>query len=304
MVDWKNAFHRESHPRQLEKLLLWILCHVNPSYRAAVAPGSYTSSLLDLRNIEDIERYDCAELWEFVNLRQDEQRSYFEALLAAWTDLNFPTAPTDDRAYYSNNGWFSAADAFTLTAIMQRERPAQIIEVGSGFSSAAMLDARRHLDLPTNLTFIEPSPERLLRLIEPAQWSAVTLIQSTVQEVPIEIFDTLNGGDILFIDSSHVAKVGSDVPWLLLRILPRLKAGVFVHFHDIFYPHSYPRQWLQDGICWNESLMLRAFLIGNPRFRVLAFNALAQHAFPELFEKRLPMFLAANGQSLWLYADA
>src|SRR5690606_1833553 len=111
-------------------------------------------------------------------------------------------------------------------------------------------------------TFIEPYPRLLQSLITPDDAAAVTILPQRVQEVPLSVFDQLEPQDILFIDSSHVAKVGSDVVFLLLRVLPRLRPGVLIHFHDIFYPWSYPMRWIRQGCAWNESLFLRALLVG------------------------------------------
>ena len=121
-----------------------------------------------------------------------------------------------------------------------------------------------------------------------------------VQEVPLSVFDQLEAQDILFIDSSHVSKIGSDVTFIMLRILPRLKRGVLVHFHDVFYPFSYPVRWIREGRAWNESLFLRAFLVGNSQFQLVAFNSYAGYSFPELFRDRLPAFLNNTGASIWI----
>jgi predicted O-methyltransferase YrrM len=287
-----------------EKVQLKTLTMLNPSYKAARLPGHYTSALLDLRKIGEAEKFDGEQLWQSIELRPEAQQSYYDALLSGTADLKFPKQRAPGRAYYSENDWFASADAFTLSAIMQKEKPARVIEVGSGFSSAVMLDTRRMAGLSTHLTFIEPAPERLYTLIKQDNEPRVTVIQDIVQNVALDTFDQLEAGDILLIDSSHVVKVGSDVPWLLLVILPRLKKGVIVHVHDIFYPESYPRDFLAKGRCWSESQMLRAFLVGNSRFEVMAFNAYAQHKFPELFKERMPAFLESQGQSIWLRVKA
>jgi len=101
-----------------------------------------------------------------------------------------------------------------------------------------------------------------------------------VQDVPLSVFDQLEAQDLVFIDSSHVAKIGSDVTFIFLRILPRLKRGGLVHFHDIFYPCSYPAVWIREGRAWNESLFLRTFLVGNPQFQLVAFNSYVGYVFP------------------------
>jgi Methyltransferase domain len=300
MPNWLNLFNPPSYIRQIEKLHFAILCWLKPNYRGAIDPGGYASPLLDIQNFDQVAKYDGKELWEFIDLRRDQQYSYFEDMLTNHVILDFPPLPSVGHAYFTTNGWFGATDAFTLAGVIQKERPRQIIEVGSGYSSAAILDVIAHFGLATKLTCIEPAPKRLLAVVDAAKRSDVRLIQSKVQDVPLSFFEGLDAGDILFVDSSHVAKIGSDVPWIFLRILPRLRKGVIVHFHDIFYPHSYPANWLRMAWAWNESLFLRAFLVDNRDFQVLAFNAYAAHEFPELFRSRFPAFLSGSGQSIWL----
>ena len=88
----------------------------------------------------------------------------------------------------------------------------------------------------------------------------------------METFAALEGGDILFIDSTHVLKTGSDVVRLYNEIVPRLNAGVIVHIHDIFYPFEYPRDWVLEGRAWSEAYLVRVFLAFNSEYEILLFN--------------------------------
>jgi hypothetical protein len=163
-----------------------------------------------------------------------------------------------------------------------------------------MLDTLDQTHSTAYLTFIEPFPDRLHSLLSAHDKSRATVLIQRVQEVPLSVFDQLEAQDVIFIDSSHVAKIGSDVTFILLRILPRLKPGVFVHFHDVFYPFSYPAGWIRQGRAWNETLFLRAFLLGNAQFQLTAFNSYAGYTFPEVFRDRLPVFSNNTGGSIWL----
>ena len=266
-------------------------------------PGHYHSPLLDIAQLGAHDAnlpHDGAECWEHINLRQDEQRSYYQDLVDRFPVLPFPTLRADGYRYFTDNGMFPFADAFALSGIIRKEKPRRIIEVGSGFSSAVMLDTLGHTHATAALTFIEPGPDRLLSLLLPDDRSVVSIVAQPVQEVPLSIFEQLEANDVLFVDSSHVAKIGSDVAFILLRILPRLKPGVLVHFHDIFFPYSYPASWIRQGFAWNESLFLRAFLIGNAHCELVVFNSFARHSFPELFRERVPAFLNDHGGSLWI----
>lgn len=287
-------FRRRLQDRRLRR-------HPNLRGAATYPPGHFYSPLLDIENLGSDAPglpHDGAEYWEHVELRREEQRAYFGELLERFPP-DFPAERTAPRRYFSVNTWFPPADAFTLAAVIQRERPKRIIEIGSGFSSAVMLDTLAG-NSECALTFIEPNPERLYSLLTAEDRARATILVQRVQDVSFGTFEQLGAQDLLFIDSSHVAKVGSDVTYLLLRVLPRLRPGVLVHVHDIVYPYSYPAVWLREGRAWNESLFLRAFLIGNAQFQVVAFNAFAAQAFPELFRDRFPGFLRSSGSSLWL----
>ncbi len=288
----------------IQKRLLERRLRRDPNLRGAVAfpPGHFYSPLLDLRNVQADTGapFDGPEYWEHIDLRPSPQRSFYEELLSSFPPLPFPTHRTPEFRFYSENDWFGPSDAFVLSALLRKEQPRRIIEIGSGFSSAVMLDTLDRMGASAVLTFIEPHPERLHALLSEKDKAMTTILPQPAQEVSLSVFDQLEAHDLLFIDSSHVCKIGSDVAHILLRIVPRLKPGVLVHFHDIFYPFSYPTKWIREGRAWNESLFLRAFLVGNSQFEIVAFNALAKHSFPEIFRDRFPDFLKAAGSSLWL----
>jgi hypothetical protein len=236
-----------------------------------------------------------------IDLRQEEQRRLLGELARFHAELPFPDLPQEGLRYYYRNDFFSYGDAIALYGILRRFQPARVIEVGSGFSSALMLDTRdRFLERPVRFTFIEPYPERLLGLLTEQDRSSVEIIQDAVQEVPLERFDELEANDVLFIDSSHVLKVGSDVMHLVFSVLPRLKPGVLVHFHDIFWPFEYPFEWFLEGRAWNEAYFLRVFLQFNHHFEILYFgHYLAQH-HPRALAENLPLSVENPGGSLWI----
>lgn len=276
------------------------LDEANAKAIAAFPPGHFYSTLLDVKMVGDAVPHDGPEMWENVDLRHEAQKRLYTELLSAYPPLPFPKEKTAPFRYYINNPFFSEADAYTLSAILRRERPKRVVEVGSGFSSAVMLDVLDQEKSSAELTFIEPYPDRLHGLLSGRDKTSTRILVKGVQEVPLEVFSELKSGDVLFIDSSHVAKVGSDVTFLILRILPRLAPGVWVHVHDIFYPVSYPASWLKEGRAWNESLFLRAYLVAKPRLEIAAFNSYAGAKFPEVFRTRFPAFLANSGGSIWM----
>lgn len=122
----------------------------------------------------------------------------------------------------------------------------------------------------------------------------------TSKEVDLSYFEQLEKGDILFIDSTHISKIGSDVNYLLFEILPRLKKGVYIHFHDIFYPFEYPYEWYKkDGWIWNELYMLRAFLMNNKNYRIIFFVDYLSKKYTAKMQECLNMNNPFGG-SLWI----
>jgi predicted O-methyltransferase YrrM len=284
-------------------LRLWLFW--NPNYRSVCLfrPGHFYSPLLDLKEMAGGNSpipNDGKEQWENIDLNSDGQRKLFSELLSLYPTPGFPEHPKSGWRYHYQNDWFPLADAIVLSALIQSITPKKIIEVGSGFSTAVMLDTMDFIKGNCEITCIEPNPERLNQLLSKEDLQRINLRRQTVQTLPLEFFDSLEANDFLFIDSSHVAKIGSDVAFLYLRVLPRLKPGVWVHIHDIFFTSSYPAEWLREGRAWNEPILLRALLIGNQGLEVRAFNRYAAIQYPELFESAKPAIRDNAGGSFWM----
>ncbi|MBS0584392.1 MAG: class I SAM-dependent methyltransferase [Proteobacteria bacterium] len=205
------------------------------------------------------------------------------------------------RQFYTRNSQFSWLDSRALFVLLREWRPRRLIEVGSGFSTLLALDVnRRFLGGRCEITCIEPYPRAFLRDDTP---DGKRLIEEKVQNVALSEFEVLDAGDILFIDSSHVAKTGSDVNFLYFEVLPRLKPGVRVHIHDIFLPHDYMREWvIEENRSWNEQYLLRALLMYGNGFRVVFGSSYAYWRFPELVRDALahPGGRAFAGGSFWI----
>jgi predicted O-methyltransferase YrrM len=183
----------------------------------------------------------------------------------------FPHAPTDiPFQYYLDQNMFRSVDAEVLYCMIRHYRPHRVIEVGSGFStylSAAAVRQNTADGHPATFVAIEPYPNEVLRHGFPG---LSQLLVQPLQSVELDLFTSLTENDILFIDSSHVLRIDSDVRFLFLEVLPRLQPGVLVHFHDIFLPCEYPRDWvMHEYRFWNEQYLLQAFLAFNRGFEVL-----------------------------------
>lgn len=185
----------------------------------------------------------------------------------------FPTAKLDDRRRFTlANIGFGPGDAEIYYSMLRRFQPARVIEIGCGNSTqvAALALAKNREDHPGrtfDYTCIEPFLPDYLR---PAPEGVTRVIETGVQQTPLSLFDGLESGDFLFIDSTHVAAIGSDVLYEYLEILPRLKPGVIIHIHDIFLPLEYPERWAREQrFFWNEQYVLQAFLLHNEAYEVL-----------------------------------
>lgn len=206
---------------------------------------------------------------------------------------------TAKRYYYCNNS-FGHSSAITLYSIMRYFKPKNIIEIGSGFSSCAMMDVNEiFFNNNINCTFIEPYPDLILSLIK--EDDNINLLKNKAQDISVDKFKQLKKNDILFVDSSHISKTGSDVNYILFDILPNINNGVIIHFHDIFYPFEYPQKWIYEGRAWNEDYILKAFLQYNNKFKIIYWNHFLGKAYPKVIMEKLPLCMKGTlGSSLWI----
>jgi hypothetical protein len=201
--------------------------------------------------------------------------------------------------FYTQNSQFSWLDSRALFVFVREWKPRRFLEVGSGFSTLLVADInRRWFDNAMTLTCVEPYPREFLKRGIPG---VTRLVEEKVQEVPLTEFENLQDGDILFIDSSHVAKTDSDVNYLYFEVLPRLASGVRIHVHDIFLPHEYPREWVIDeNRSWNEQYILRALLMYSQAFRIEFGCNYAWSRFPDEVRAALANGHGYGGGSIWL----
>lgn len=206
----------------------------------------------------------------------------------------FPARRDSAYRYWFENDSYGYADGVMLYGMLRHVRPKRVIEIGCGMSSALMLDTDPSIDF----TFIDPDPAVLQSVAR--EGDLKKLMRKPLQDVPIETFDALRRNDILFIDSTHVAKTGSDVNRIVFDILPRLASGVVVHIHDIFYPFEYPREWVYEGRAWNEDYIVRAFLEFNSAFSIVLFANYLYRMHRETLAAAMPLAVANAPGGLWL----
>jgi len=236
-----------------------------------------------------------------IDLRLDEQRALFKILAGHYAEQPFSEMRSPDGTrYYFDNDQYSYADGLFLYGMLRHLRPARLVEIGAGFSSALVLDVTERFDIGTSCTFVEPHPNRYLSLVRPGDERRADLRVQNLQDVNPSLFAELSSGDILFIDSSHVDAPGSDVRKILTDVLGSLAAGVYVHFHDMFWPFEYPDAWRAPGISWNECPAVRSFLANGAPFEIVIWNELLHRSDPDLIAELMPLAARNPGGALWL----
>jgi hypothetical protein len=307
----------------------------NP-FLAFAPPGHFYSPIPSPQDVQQLEQVVNAtfpvgpEATPGVDLDTEGQLAWLDRLRPVTDDLSFaedaPASPEEAASaspartrYYTENGSFAIGDAAVLAGLIRHLRPSRIVEAGAGFSTTVMLDvAERYLGGKVRVDSIDPEPARLRALLrshdeQPEAGGMLTVHQALVQQMPLDLFTSLRANDILFIDSSHVLKLGSDLSFLLYQVLPRLAPGVFVHFHDIAWPFEYPLASFEMGRAWNEAYALHAFLAHNRAFRIVVFSDYLMQVQRSEVQRRMPMLTRQprgipehqhTACSLWLVREA
>lgn len=244
-----------------------------------------------------------------IDMRHEAQLALLEEMAAAYRAEyeTFPLEPgPDPRRYHIVNDRFERVDGELLWCMVRRFRPRRILEIGAGMSTllsaeALLRNAAEDGGAPGELTAVDPYPTPVLRRGVPG---LTRLLISDAQDLSLERFTELERNDILFIDSSHVLKTGSDVQYLFLEALPCLQPGVVVHVHDIFLPSEFPKDWIKrEHRFWTEQYLLQAFLAFNSAFEVLIAASHLHHTNPEALEAAFPSYRRDRAwpASFWMH---
>ena len=191
--------------------------------------------------------------------------------------------------------WFPRLDAAMAYAMVREAAPKRIVEVGSGHSTRFLARAVADGGAKARFTAIDPAPRAAIAGLD------IEIIRETVQRAGTAPFEGLAAGDELFIDSSHILMPGSDVDFLMNRVMPALPTGVLVHIHDIFLPDDYPLSWAWRG--YNEQLAVPALLSGGgyrPLFASHYAVTRMAEAVADSAVGGLPLVAGAIESSLWL----
>lgn len=267
-------------------------------------PGYHGSTIPSLRYIKANEArifVDKKTIDDGIDLNDQKQIHLLKRFSKYYPEFLPPAKETGGKLYHYDNDMFGFNDGFILYAFIRHFHPNQIIEAGSGYSSAVMLETCSEFSQQTALTFIDPYSKTISDVLNKnATQLKVNLIRQEIQDIDTAYFRKLQANDILFIDTSHVLKVGSDLSTLLFSVIPVLNSGVIIHIHDIWYSWEYPREFLYAGRAYNEMYFVRSFLQYNHAFEIMFFSSFMERREKLFIRENMPRYSAHTGNSLWL----
>jgi hypothetical protein len=224
-----------------------------------------------------------------------------EQLIGFSSEFNPPVEGDEEECqrYFWGNSQFSYSDAMSYYCFTRWAKPAKVVEIGSGFSTLVALEALATNGIGTVHCF-EPYPRPFLQT-EPC----IDLHRKKAQEIdPVFLNTLLEDGDILFIDSTHTVKTGSDCLHIYLRLLPTITRSIYVHVHDVFLPYGLPQEWLLERqIFWTEQYLLLAYLSDNPKVTPLYGSNYNTRYNTALQEKLMGGKYPMGGGSFWFKYD-
>lgn len=260
-----------------------------------VLPVHYYSALPNLIELEKTKSV-WAKRSEMPGVCMDleQQADTLKTVCAPYKDESLGNKTYHEGVAKKFGPGFGYIEAQALHAVIRHYKPKKIVEVGSGVSTYCMLAAlernEQETGRKTQITCIEPYPSERLQQLE-----SITLIRQQVQTMPYDVFTELGAGDLLFIDSSHTVKTGSDVNYLFLEVLPRLSPGVIVHIHDINFPYDYQADVLKTFLHCTELSLLRAYLIFNDKAKILFCLSQLHYDRPDILAEVFPDYKPQPG---------
>jgi hypothetical protein len=209
-----------------------------------------------------------------------------------------PSNPEQAAAPYWSNDYLPTGDAIALCGFLFTHNPLIYLEIGSGNSTKFARRVISHFNLRTKIISVDPSPRSEIDAI------CDKVIRAPIEIVPQSVFDSFQGNNILFIDSSHRCLQNSDVTLIFLDILPNLNPGVIVHFHDICWPDDYPDEWVAR--VYNEQYLLGVLFLFGAGYEILysskyvSSDSDLRSEFEAVLRRSLPDRCGCEGSSLWM----
>ena len=264
-------------------------------------PGKYNSPIVTWNEVLENNYYKTGLNTELknINLNSDFQFDLLKEFESYSMIFPFQASKNNTHRYFYDNPMFAYIDGFFLFCFLNKFKPNRIIEIGSGYSSALMIDTFEMNQSKVEMTFIDPYTDRVDGLLSNSDFLVSKYMRIPVQKVDTDIYSNLKENDILFIDSSHIVKTAGDLNYIFFEILPLLNSGVIIHVHDIFFPFEYPEEWLKLGLCYNEAYFLRSFLMNNTNYEILFWNDYVLQNQPDFFKNKTAQ-TKARGGSFWM----
>lgn len=261
-----------------------------------VLPKHYYSQIPDIASLRMEQHWRSP--FSMVGVRGAAIETQVAALDAfcADTAADIPATIYDDACRINaQGGGYGYIEAHFLDCFVRKVMPRKVVQIGCGVSTSVMVEALSRIGHSAEIVCVEPYPSQFL--LNLSAEGRIQLIKEKAQHVALENLVDLLPGDLLFIDSTHTVKPGSEVNRIILDVLPRLQKDVWIHFHDVFFPYDYPRNILSDDLFfWSESSLLHAFLIHNARVRIELSLSMIHYAAPELLKKWFPSYTPQAGQ--------
>lgn len=254
----------------------------------SILPMHFYSPIPDIRSLLKRDDWMAPCSMQGINSSDlGEQLSWLSGLLTALPEgvNNVHSAAVRDNG----TDGYGEIEAQVLAAFVARKRPGKVVQVGCGVSTAVILSAARSVGFLPSITCIEPYPTQFLR--NRAMDGSIILLDQPAQTVDLRILTDLGPNDLLFIDSTHTVKPGSEVNRLVLEVLTRLVSGTFVHFHDITFPYDYSRELLSCDLFFpGETTLLYAFLLDNPNYHIDLCMSMVHYGAPHELQGLIPRY--------------
>jgi len=262
-----------------------------------VLPRHYYSEIPDLRYLEQTEHW--REPFNLLDVNGTDLQSQLDFIARCCTEEHRKrqrTVAIHEAACRTNGAdGYGPIEADFLDAFVTELQPRRIVQIGCGVSTAVCLAAAQAADFEPSILCIEPYPNEFLQ--RAARDGSIGLVNERVELLDQDFIAGLEDGDLLFVDSSHALGPQGEVSRIILEVLPRLKSGVWVHFHDITFPYDYPRHLLDGQLFFtHESVLLHAFLTGNARFRIAAAFSMLHHDCPDELKRYFPYYVPAQNE--------
>lgn len=261
-----------------------------------VLPRHFYSSIPDIRALRAEHRWRAPySMAGLSDASIEAQVAFVRACCPRETveRLGAGTAIYDESCKDNGANGYGPLEGLFLFCFVSTNRPAKIVQVGAGVSTSMILRAAQFAGYRPHIECVDPYPTAMLQKLSAS--GAIKLVVRPAQDVELDELTDLRAGDLLFVDSTHTVKPGSEVNRLILEVLPRLASGVFAHFHDVLFPYDYyPTVLSEDLFFWNESVLLHAFLCGNSAWRLRASLSMLHHLAPNELRTVLPAYRPAR----------